>query len=517
MTAWRTLYLPQNEAEVCVVSLLLNPFASRLADLATSDPGGLWVQDVRAGRRLTFQETAALVHDWHQVFRASGLIPGQRVALRLPNSLTFAVLYLALLTYGATVVPLNPAAPAGEVARLLQKASASLLLSCQDEDEGPCPVWVADPLEPGRAPADRKPVAAGPGRDPATGSVLLYTSGTTGEPKGVRLDSGRLAYQAQVITAHHRFAPGDVGYSSLPLFHINAQVVGLLTALTAGSAVALDDRFHASDFWAVVTAVQPTWVNAVPTILGILAQGGEPVGDVSRIRFVRSASAPLPVPVLNRFERRFGLPIVETYGLTEAASQVAANPVPPGQRKPGSVGRPVGVVMEIVDEDGRPVPVGQEGEVRIRGRMVVRGYLNSPGVGPFRQGWFYTGDHGHMDEDGYVFLTGRTRELINRGGQKVSPREVEDVLLLHPQVRQAAVIGIPHAVLGEEVAAYVVAPESQSGLVQELEQLATQHLSPYKRPVRIVTVNHLPIGPTGKIQRLSLKRQVLAGSVGGAS
>ena len=497
---------------------LRNAFLSRLEQVAESHGADTWLYDIRHDVRLTFLGTAQLVARWHDAFHAAGLVPGQRVALALPNSVGFGVLYLALLTYGATVVPLNPNAPSGEVERVAKKAAVSLLMTqTPPAASATWPVWVVDAANPARLPSERPRVLRGPARDSVDGSILLYTSGTTGEPKGVRLDAGRLAYQANTIAAHHRFGPGDLGYQSLPLFHINGQVVGLLTSLAAGSALAIDDRFHASDFWDVIARLRPTWINAVPAVLGILVNGPAPQGDLSGIRFVRSASAPLPVPVLHTFEERFGLPIVETYGLTEAASQVAANPVIGGPRKAGSAGLPIGARLEVVDPDGRRLPPLVDGEVRIQGPMVVRGYLNHPDRGPFRGGWFYTGDHGHLDRDGYLFLTGRSRELINRGGQKVSPREVEDVLLLHSAVEQAAVIGIPHAVLGEEVAAYVVAPSARPRLTDELTRLAEAHLSAYKRPVRIVIVNQLPVGPTGKIQRLSLKQQVLAGSVGGGS
>jgi acyl-CoA synthetase (AMP-forming)/AMP-acid ligase II len=471
---------------------------------------------VRTEAAVTYQDAVHCICRWHEAFRDGGLTAGQRIALRVPNSVGFAVLYLAVLTYGATVVPINPAAPDGEVERLMQNVAPNLFLTSAEDAPTVCPAWRVDPNRPDRLPPDRPPAHKSVPRDPDTGSVLLYTSGTTGEPKGVRLDTGRLTVQAKTIAAHHRFGPDDVGYSSLPLFHVNAQVVGLLTAVTAGATLALDDRFHAHDFWDVVNAARPTWINAVPAMLGILANGPGPVGDVTGVRFVRSASAPLPLPVLTRFERRFGLPIVETYGLTEAASQVAANPIPPGIRKPGSVGLPIGVDLEVVDEDGRPLAPYTDGEVRIRGPLVISGYLNQIGPGPFRHGWFYTGDRGHKDEDGYLYLTGRSRELINRGGQKVSPREVEEVLLLHPAVHQVAVIGIPHPVLGEEVAACVVAsPGAAPSLVAELNRLSAAHLSPYKRPVRIVLLDHLPVGPTGKIQRLSLKCQILAGAYGG--
>jgi acyl-CoA synthetase (AMP-forming)/AMP-acid ligase II len=215
--------------------------------------------------------------------------------------------------------------------------------------------------------------------------------------------------------------------------------------------------------------------------------------------------------VLHTFEERFGVPIVETYGLTEAGSQVAANPLPPGRRKPGSVGLPVGVRLEVVDPDGVRVRAGDPGEVRIGGPGVVDRYvIAGEGVQSFRDGWFYTGDHGYQDREGYLYLTGRTRELINRGGQKVPPREVEDVLLQHPSVTQAAVIGIPHGLLGEEVAAYVVVDGPSAGVLEALDALARRELSAYKRPVAIHAVDRLPVGPTGKIQRLRLKAEVLA-------
>ncbi len=484
---------------------------ARLAAWAAIEPDRLFLWDARHGQRVTYQEAARLVAGWRQALVRSGVRPGDRVLLSLPNGLNFSLLYLSILSAGATAVPMNPDAPDGERARVAQKADPRLAIVAGEAPwSGPVPVW---PLEAAAwaQPQRRRPRAGAPApRDPVHGAVLLFTSGTTGDSKGVRLSTARLAHTATHIAQHHRLERGQVGLSTLPQFHINAQVVGLLATLYAGSTLALDDRFHARDFWDVAAAVHPTWINAVPAVIGILGRQPGPA-SLPGVRFVRSASAPLPLPDLNRFQSRFGVPIVETYGLTEAGSQVAANPLPPGRRKPGSVGLPVGVRLEVVDPDGVRVRAGDPGEVRIGGPGVVDRYvIAGEGVQSFRDGWFYTGDHGYQDREGYLYLTGRTRELINRGGQKVPPREVEDVLLQHPSVTQAAVIGIPHGLLGEEVAAYVVVDGPSAGVLEALDALARRELSAYKRPVAIHAVDRLPVGPTGKIQRLRLKAEVLA-------
>lgn len=484
---------------------------ARLAAWAAANPDQLFLGDARQGVQVTYGEAARLTQGWQQALARAGLRRGDRVLLSLPNGLDFSLLYLAALMAGATVVPLNPEAPDGERARVAAKSEPRLAIVAGQAPMAAIPaVWRMEPAA-WAAPHRRRPRAAAPlPRDPVAGAVLLFTSGTTGDAKGVRLSTERLWHTAAHIAQHHRLAPGEVGFSTLPQFHINAQVVGLLATLYAGSTLWLDDRFHARDFWEVAAAVDPTWINAVPAIIGILGRQPGPSAP-PRLRFVRSASAPLPLPDLTRFESRFGVPIVETYGLTEAASQVAANPLPPGRRKPGSVGLPVGVRLEVVDPDGMRVRAGEAGEIRIGGPGVVDRYvIGGEGVQSFRDGWFYTGDHGHQDRDGYLYLTGRSRELINRGGQKVPPREVEDVLLQHPAVSQAAVIGIPHALLGEEVAAYVVVDGPSRPVLDQLEAVCQRELSSYKRPVAIHAVERLPVGPTGKIQRLRLKADVLA-------
>lgn len=476
-----------------------------------------YLMDARTGQALTFAQNARAIDAWHLWFQLAGLRAGDRVAIMLPNGMTFAVLYLALMSHGVTVIPINPKAPWGEVERVLIKAQPVLLIADIDgviNDRSHRPVWRVDCRAGQVYPQGHYPeLAPHLPQDDSRGAVLLFTSGTTGESKGVRLDIMRLLHTARSVAQHHRLGREDLGYSSLPLFHINAQVVGLLASLVAASTLAIDHSFHATDFWTIAASLDVTWINAVPAIIGILARQNQSAPDLYRLRFVRSASAPLPVPTLTAFEQRYGFPIVETYGMTEACSQITANPVPPGQRKPGSVGIPVGVRLQIVDESGSQNPPGVDGEVRIAGPSVIDGYLiGLPGTIPsFRDGWFYTGDHGHLDDDGYLYLTGRTRELINRGGQKVPPREVEDVLLTHPAVLDAAVIGVPDPIYGEQVQAYVVTGSiADANLIQDLHHLCAQHLSQYKRPVEIRAVAALPTGPTGKIQRLRLRSEVMA-------
>ena len=465
--------------------------------------------DVPTGCRVSYGELAELVEGTALRLAQHGLVPGARVVLALPNGLSFAVAYLAILSRGGTAVPANPNMPPAELVRLIRKVDPVAVVGLPEATAAGVTFVANDGMALGTPDPD---LAPGFRRDPDIGHVLLFTSGTTGEPKQALLDLPRLLYTANAVARHHRLGPGEVGFSPLPLFHVNAQVVGLLAALESGSALAIDDRFHARDFWERAALSSATWVNAVPAILTILADREGSVPD--RVRFVRSASAPLPRPVLDRFESKFGPLILETYGLTEAASQVAANTLDPVYRRAGSVGFPVGVRLEVVDEARQPCSAGVEGEVRIGGPSVLDGYLDAGTDGgpnqSFRDGWFYTGDYGYRDQSGYIFLTGRMRELINRGGQKVAPREVEEILLGHPGVLQALVIGVPDPILGEVVQAHVV-PRRSGGarLLADLETLCEQHLGPYKRPTRIVLEKNLPAGPTGKPLRHVLRDQVL--------
>jgi acyl-CoA synthetase (AMP-forming)/AMP-acid ligase II len=311
------------------------------------------------------------------------------------------------------------------------------------------------------------------------------------------------------VAIHHALTPQDRGYSPLPLFHVNAQVVGILSTFVAGGSLVVDDHFHASRFWAAADHFQVSWLNLVPTILGILGEVAPPAEAAARrVRFARSASAPLPRAVQDRFEAKSGVGVLETYGMTEAASQIAANPLRRSQRRPGSAGRPTGVRVRIVGADGGELPAGETGAVEVRGSQVIRAYLG-PGRAaiPARgmDGWLPTGDLAFCDSDGFLYLAGRSDDVINRGGEKVHPRDIEDVLLSDPHVRGAAVIG-----LGEECVAYVVTDPGYvrpgpERLARQLLGRCRQALSPYQQPARVVVVNALPTGPTGKPDRRALR------------
>jgi acyl-CoA synthetase (AMP-forming)/AMP-acid ligase II len=345
------------------------------------------------------------------------------------------------------------------------------------------------------------------------GGIFLCTSGTTGTPKGILLREQQLAHVASSVADWHRLSRADRGYCSLPLFHVNAEVVGLLATLRAGAYLAVDRKFSRRGFWDLISAQRITWINAVPAIISILCTD-PPAGPPAALRFVRSASAPLPRAALERFERSVGVPVIETYGMTEAASMITANPLD-GPRKPGSAGRPAGAEVRIGLPGGRPASTGDIGRVLIRGAGVITAYASGGRPGAIDSaGWLDTGDLGYLDADGYLFLAGRSDDVINRGGEKIYPREIEEIMLALPGVRSAAVIGLPDEVLGERPVAYVV-PEA-GAVTDEVEELlratCALRLPRHKQPSEFWLVDEMPLGPTGKISRRLLKEAVAAAS-----
>jgi oxalate---CoA ligase len=498
-----------------------------LEDAALEDAalGNAALGNAAGGRTLTYAGLRRSTRAWAQCLDRAGVPAGAGVAVRLTDPLGYATALVAILAAGRVVIPLDPAAPAAEVARVLAVARPRAAVS--DSGRG---------LPPGlamlRPPDGVDGVDAGDAGDAgeipvgvtAAGGIFLCTSGTTGTPKGILLREHQLSHVAAAVADHHRLIPADRGYCCLPLFHVNAEVVGLLATLAAGACLVLDGKFSRRGFWPLIEQRRITWINAVPAIITVLAMDPPATRVPGRVRFVRSASAPLPPGTLRRFEDAFGIPVVETYGMTEAASMITANPVD-GPRKAGSVGLPAGTEVRVVEAAGRagsedgpgragseyvPCPAGTVGRVQIRGRGVIREYAQGGPAGAVdAEGWLDTGDLGHLDQDGYLFLAGRSDDVINRGGEKIYPREIEDFLAAQPGVWSAAVVAAQDEVLGERPVAYVVpaGPWRRHEMEEALREACEAALPRAKRPTAFCLVQELPLGPTGKVARHRLRAQ----------
>jgi acyl-CoA synthetase (AMP-forming)/AMP-acid ligase II len=463
----------------------------------------VYLEEAGGAGKLTFAGLQRSTSAMAGYLDRAGIPPGGRVAIRLPDPLGYATALVAILGAGRVAVPLDPGAPAAALDRVLSVARPEAVIS--DSGSG---------LPSGLTMLGMPSLGAAGGIQSRPGAgIFLCTSGTTGTPKGVLLGEDQLGHVAACVARHHRLGPADRGYCSLPLFHVNAEVVGLLATLAAGACLVLDGRFSRRRFWATIEARQITWINAVPAIITVLAMEPAAVRPPARVRFVRSASAPLPPSALRRFEEAFGIPVIETYGMTEAASMITANPID-GPRKAGSAGRPSGAEVRVVRQAGSrcvPCPAGTVGQVQIRGRGVIRQYAAGGPAGAIdRDGWLDTGDLGHVDTDGYLFLAGRSDDVINRGGEKIYPREIEDFLLAQPGVRSAAVVAARDEVLGECPVAYVVPVWPESGLEDALRAACEADLPRPQRPAAFHLVRELPLGPTGKVARGRLRELAAA-------
>jgi len=447
--------------------------------------------------------------------RRDGLAPGDRVGVMLGNTPDFAVAYYAVLRAGGVVVPMNPLLKAREVAYHLSDAQAGVIFAAEA---------VADEARAGAALTGARVIIVGSEflgsltdephnevtpRDAGDTAVILYTSGTTGRPKGAELTHANLTRNAEV-SAHNllRLTPADVIFGGLPLFHSFGQTVTLNAAVLAGASVTLLPRFDPARALSIMAEHGVTILVGVPTMYGALLAAVDGSGyDPSGLRVCLSGGAALPVEVLRAFDARFGSPILEGYGLSET-SPVASFNHPDRPRKPGSIGTPIeGVRMAVVDGDGRSVPAGAVGEIVIRGHNVMKGYWGRPDAtaAAIVDGWFRTGDLARMDDDGYFFIVDRCKDMIIRGGYNVYPREIEEVLYEHPAVAEAAVVGVPHESLGEEVAAAVALKPGAAVTVEELREFVKGQVAAYKYPRHVVKLDALPKGPTGKI----LKREIV--------
>ena len=434
-----------------------------------------------------------------------------------PNSPEFVVAFLAAIRRGAATAPLNPQYTPHEFNEYLTDIKPRAILYLDEpvraaheaaaglEIEEWC--LAADPTHRMRL----RPEGDGPSFEPLPEedavALLLHTSGTTGKPKGVPLRQSNLLHSATTVAESYELGPQDVSYCVMPLFHVHGLVASTLATLRSGGTVVVPPKFSASRFWSDVETHGATWYSAVPTIHHVLAAEGIP--PKHGLRFARSCSSPLPVPLQRDLEGQLGIPLLQAYGMSEAAHQMASNPLPPKESRAGTVGLATGAEVAALDRDWKQVPAGEEGEIAIRGPSVIDAYLDNKeaNASQFRDGWFRTGDSGSVSADGYIELHGRLKELINRGGEKISPYEVEDVLLTHPGVAEAVVFAAPDAKYGEQVAAAVVPGDGELS-ADDLRAYCGEQLAGFKVPAQVSIVHEIPKGPTGKVQRRLLAEQL---------
>jgi long-chain acyl-CoA synthetase len=488
---------------------------TNLADLLTvtaaARPGNVAVK--RDERALTYADLDAEAARVAGLLRAKGVRPGDRVGIMLPNVEYFPTCYYGALRAGAAVVPMNVLLKEREVAFYLGDSGANVLLAWHafadaahagaDQTGAECVL-----VEPGEFDAmlDRcAPLAEVAPRDPQDTAVILYTSGTTGTPKGAELTHENLLRNVEVSVGVFGFDERAVTLGALPLFHAFGQTCGLNATIAVGGCLTLIPRFDGTKALEIVERDRVTVFEGVPTMYAAMLHSPRAAEtDTSTLEVCISGGAAMPVELMRAFEAQFGCQVLEGYGLSET-SPVASFNRRDRERKPGSIGLPIdGVEMRVVDDDGTEVAQGEVGEIAIRGHNVMKGYWRRPDATADvldADGWFRTGDVGRVDADGYFFIVDRKKELVIRGGYNVYPREVEEVLYEHPDVREAAVVGIPHDELGEEVAAAVALKDGAQTSAGELREFVKQRVAAYKYPRRVWLVDALPKGPTGKILR----------------
>jgi long-chain acyl-CoA synthetase len=450
-------------------------------------------------------------------FEGWGVAAGDTVGFMLPNGFAALQLFIGTMATGRIVMPFNLLAQDAQLDHLLAHAAPRVVFAAGEHAERleaaaararvMTRIERCDPNVPQWGQATPHVRVRPREHDIA---MLMYTSGTTGVPKAVPLSHANMLHAGRAVAAHQSLVASDRVLSSLPLYHINGQCIATVSTLVSGGSVVLPSRFSTSQWWSLVERFRPTWLNLVPTIVAYLLSGPEPTPaqhEAARnVRYARSASAPLPPEQQCAFEERFGIPIVEAMGLTESASIAFCNPMPPQERRIGSAGRPLGIRARIVDREGRELPDGERGEIQIAGPSVMKGYWRAPAetIGLTADGWLATGDLGYRDAEGFYFVTGRLKELIIKGGENIAPREIDEALLKHPAVLEAAAVGVPDRDYGQEILACIVVKPGATLTEDELRAHCLSALGRYKSPALYRFVDALPKGPSGKVQRMKL-------------
>lgn len=464
------------------------------------------------GLVLSFADVRDRVRELAACLAGARIERGSRVAVAVRNGPGAALSFLGVAS-AAVCAPLNPAYTTSEFAFSLGDLPAAALLTdgsvpAAEEAARELGVPVLTLTKDYRLETPGGVVEA---PKPPDVALVLHTSGTTGRPKRVPLTHANLAHTAANVAETLRLSPSDRCLNVMPLFHIHGIVGALLSSLSAGASVSCEPGFEPFQVLARLRDSEATWYTAVPSIhQAVLARAARVEGAaLPRLRFIRSSSSAMPLAVLSGLEQAFGVPLIEAYGMTENAHQIASNPLPPAERRPGSVGPARGVEVGVFGEDGNAVEPLAPGEVAIRGLSVTSGY---EGVDPAEYrlpgGWLRTGDHGYLDTDGYLYLTGRIKELINRGGEKISPFEVEDALLAHPAVASAIAFSIPNDAFGEEVGAAVTLRAGESATPADVRNMAAARLAPFKVPRNVLVIEAIPLGPTGKPQRIGMAKRL---------
>lgn len=453
----------------------------------------------------------------------AGIQKGDKVAMLLDNGYWTVAIMLGTMYAGAVIVPMNAVAGASVLDYVLDHSDSQLLFVSPHYQEkysalvgtaaSKMTVSIVDQSS-FELPESTENLVL-PAISTEDGAVLIYTSGTTGRPKGVQLSHKNVLAGAQNTVDAHQLTDTDRGLCVLPLYHINAEIVSVLGALVSGGSLVLPPKFSVSNFWPLVTEKACTWFSLVPTIVAYLLDHAEREGITpeikeylsTKVKFGRSASAPLSPEMHKEFEERFAVLLIETMGLTETAAQILSNPLPPGKIKYGSPGVAVGNEAKIIDEQGNDCPHGVSGELMIRGDNVLSAYYKNEAATKeaiTTDNWLHTGDLAMQDEEGYFFITGRLKELIIKGGENISPREIDEVLFSHSAVLEAAAFAVDHREYGQEVMACVVLKQDMSVDCETIRAFAEAELGKFKAPQQVYIMDELPKGPSGKVQRLRL-------------